>query len=267
MNPSRSISSVGPELAVGDASETGPVARLLRAQGFVVLDGGLATELERQGAALTDALWSAALLVDHPDLIRDTHAHYFRAGADVAITASYQASVAGFATRGLDAPAARILMARSVTLAAEARAQVLAEEPTRDLLVAGSIGPIGAARADGSEYRGDYHVTPTMAADLHGPRVEALVAAGADLLVLETFPRVDEAIWVLDLLPAGSCAVVCVTSRDGSHTGSGEPVGPALEPVAKDPKVAAVGVNCVRPDHVTTLLEHIGAVTDKPLVA
>ena len=67
-----------------------------------VLDGGLATELEARGHDLSDRLWSARLLLSEPDAIEEVHLAYFRAGARVAITASYQASVEGFAAAGLD---------------------------------------------------------------------------------------------------------------------------------------------------------------------
>ena len=68
---------------------------LLARQRVVLLDGGLATELERRGADLDDPLWSARLLLDAPDLIRQVHVDYYAAGADIATTASYQASFEG----------------------------------------------------------------------------------------------------------------------------------------------------------------------------
>lgn len=77
-------------------------AEFLAAQGFVVLDGGLATELERQGADLVDSLWSAKLLLENPELIRRVHESYFAASADVAVSASYQASVSGFTARAVE---------------------------------------------------------------------------------------------------------------------------------------------------------------------
>src|SRR5262245_63571781 len=129
----------------------------LAAQGFLVLDGGLATELERRGADLSDALWSAGQLLSGPDLIRTIHEDYFAAGADVAISASYQASLSGFGSQGITASEGKRLIARSVELALEARdrfwyqAGRFAEQRVKPL-VDGSIGPYGAALADGSEY-------------------------------------------------------------------------------------------------------------------
>ena len=58
----------------------------------VVLDGGLATQLEAQGHKLDSALWSARLLHEDPDAIVQAHLAYFAAGAQVATTASYLVS-------------------------------------------------------------------------------------------------------------------------------------------------------------------------------
>src|SRR5664279_762403 len=72
-------------------------------QRAVVLDGGLASELARRGHDVSSRLWSAGLLADAPHAIGAVHRAVFAAGAEVATTASYQASAEGFAARGLDA--------------------------------------------------------------------------------------------------------------------------------------------------------------------
>ena len=159
-----------------------------------ILDGGLATELEANGHDLADRLWSARLLLTDPDAIEAAHLAYFRSGARVATTASYQASVEGFAAAGLDRDEALRLIALSVELASRARKHHRVESgDDGPLLVAGSVGPYGAMLADGSEYRGDYDPGATALADFHRPRVEALVEAGADLLAFETIPTMREA--------------------------------------------------------------------------
>ncbi len=123
-------------------SQTNPFTALLAAQPFVLLDGAMATELEARGCDLADSLWSAKVLLENPQLIRDVHLDYFRAGAQVAITASYQATPAGFAARGLDEAQSRALIGKSVELARKAREAYLAENPQAGtLLVAGSVGP------------------------------------------------------------------------------------------------------------------------------
>ena len=69
-----------------------------------MLDGGLSTELEARGHDVTSSLWSARLLRDDPAAIVAAHAAFAAAGARVATTASYQATVAGFAARGSTPP-------------------------------------------------------------------------------------------------------------------------------------------------------------------
>jgi len=238
----------------------------------MVLDGGLATELEGRGADLRDPLWSARLLLENPGLIREVHADYYRAGADLATAASYQTSVAGFVRRGVDRREALSLIRTSVTLAREARDifWTLPERPADRLwpLVAGTAGPYGAALADGSEYRGRYGVGRRTLQDFHLPRLEALLEAGADLLAVETIPSPREAEAVLQLLPRWPDARVWVsfTCRDDAHLSEGQPVEDAARVVRGHPQVVAVGVNCVSPAQVDGLLERLGPVTDLPLV-
>ena len=199
-----------------------------------VLDGGLATELEARGHDLSDRLWSARLLLSQPDAIEEVHLAYFRAGARVAITASYQASVEGFAAAGLDRATALDAIRRSVEIAQRARERFREEEAAagRDpgrVLVAGSVGPYGAMLADGSEYRGDYDPGDATLAAYHRRRIDALVAAGADLLAVETIPTVREARVLVRLLDeTGVPAWISYTGRDGATTAAGEPFAEAI---------------------------------------
>src|SRR3954462_1632785 len=98
-------------------SENNPLTPFFEAQGVVILDGALATELERRGADLRDPLWSAKLLLENPALIRQVHYDYFQAGADVATTASYQATIPGLLQRGLNHQQASEVLRLSVKLA------------------------------------------------------------------------------------------------------------------------------------------------------
>eukprot|EP00903_Cladosiphon_okamuranus_P006416 g6280.t1 len=118
-----------------------PFEPFLLENGLVVLDGGLATELETQGADLTGELWSAAILAENPSLIRDTHLAYYRAGADVATTASYQASFEGFLRKGYDRERAKELLLLSVKLAVEARDQFWVEHQRRSTSPATTLRP------------------------------------------------------------------------------------------------------------------------------
>ena len=97
----------------------------LDASEVIVLDGGLATQLEAQGADLSDALWSARLLADAPGPRSSRPTSRTTGPAPrVATTACYQATFEGFAARGIAHDEAAALMRRCVELAAEARAIV-----------------------------------------------------------------------------------------------------------------------------------------------
>ncbi len=252
-------------------SQLDPLGDLLAGGRPVVLDGGLATELEASGADLSDALWSARLLVEDPAAIVRAHLAFFRAGAQVATSASYQATFEGFARRGLDGAEAAALMRRSVELAGEARAIVLAERggpaAQRPLLVAASIGPYGAFLADGSEYRGRYGLSVTALRDFHRARMTALLAAGPDLLAMETVPEIQEGEALVGLLDdLGGAGWLSFTCADGARLRSGAPVDEAFALADGAASVLAVGVNCTAPEFALELVERAATVTDKPIV-
>ena len=180
-----------------------PLAPLFARHGLVVLDGGLATQLEAQGNSLADPLWSARLLLENPGEIVRAHLAFYRAGAAIATTASYQATFEGFAARGIDHAGAIGLLQRSVALASEARAAWRAERAPDDtgrLFVAASIGPYGAFLANGAEYTGRYGRTVAELRAFHRERLEVLVATEADLLACETIPEIEEGLALVELL-------------------------------------------------------------------
>lgn len=231
----------------------------------LVTDGGLATELEARGHDLSDSLWSARLLMDAADEIRAAHLAFFRAGAVIATTASYQASFGGFATRGLARGEAARLMRRSVALAQAARAEVAGDGRTR--WVAASVGPYGAALADGSEYRGQYGLSVAELVHWHRPRLEVLAEAGPDVLALETVPDLDEAEALLTVVRGLGIPAWLTYSIEGERTRAGQPLAAAFA-VARDvPEVVAVGVNCCAPGDVLPAISIAAEVTGKPVIA
>ena len=236
----------------------------------VVLDGGLATELEARGHDLSDRLWSARLLLSDPEAIEAVHVAYFAAGAEVATTASYQATIPGFVAAGLDPDTALGVIRSSVEIARRARDR-FAERMGRaegELLVAGSVGPYGAMLADGSEYRGDYDPGDDALRDFHAPRMEALIDAGADLLAIETIPTMREARVLATLVDElGATAWLSFQCRDEAATAAGEPIAEAIAVAAGAAGIAAVGVNCTAPRFVPDLLAAAADVTERPLVA
>jgi homocysteine S-methyltransferase len=239
----------------------------------ILLDGGFSTQLEAQGVDLSDRLWSARLLVDDPEQIVQAHLAFYRAGARVATTASYQATFEGFAKRGIDRAGAEALLRKSVELAEAARARMTAEDeaagraPARRF-VAASVGPYGAMLADGSEYRGNYGRTIAELADFHRDRLHVLASTDADVLAVETIPEVEEAAAVAGLLPdvPDAAAWVSFSCRDGAHLNSGAPIEEGVAAVDGAPGVVAVGVNCTAPEHLDELVGRIRAATSLPVV-
>ncbi|MEY9947967.1 homocysteine S-methyltransferase [Kitasatospora sp. GAS1066B] len=237
----------------------------------LVLDGGLSNQLAAAGEDLADgALWSARLLADAPEALVAAHRAYYAAGAEVVITASYQASFEGFARRGIGPDAARRLLASSVTLARAAADGVGAEDAAaggRRRWVAASVGPYGAVLADGSEYRGRYGLSVAELERFHRRRIEALVAAEPDVLALETVPDVVEArALVRAVRGLGVPAWLSYTVADG-RTRAGQPLAEAFAVALDAPEVVAVGVNCCAPQEVGPAVRIAARVTGKPVVA
>jgi homocysteine S-methyltransferase len=251
-----------------------PISSILEHKPCVILDGAMATELEARGCDLHDPLWSAKVLLETPDLIREVHADYFAAGADCAITASYQATFQAFAQRGLSMDESADLMRLSVRLACEARddfwnsSQASNSSGRVKPFVAASVGPYGAFLADGSEYRGDYGLSLTDLMDFHRPRMAVLANSGADMLACETIPCLLEAqalLKVLEEFPDMS-AWFSFSAKDGLHTNHGELISDCAT-LLEHPQVAAMGVNCSAPEFVTNLVKHARGATSKPILA
>jgi homocysteine S-methyltransferase len=226
----------------------------------LVLDGGLGTRLEERGADLTSELWSARVLAEEPDRVLDVHRDYFAAGADVAITASYQVTYEGCARAGYGADETTRLLLRSVDVARRAR------DEAGHGWVAASIGPYGAMLADGSEYRGDLGLGVDELRRWHRERIRVLAGADADLIAVETMPSLVEVEAVLaELDGSGASAWMSVTPLDG-RLRSGEPIAEAFARAAEVDEVVAVGVNCCAPGEVLGAIEAAREVTAKPIV-
>ena len=246
-----------------------PIVSLFHYKPFLILDGALATELEAHGYDLSSSLWSAEILIKQPSLIQQVHEDYFRAGADIAITASYQASLPGLASHGIGEKDALELIKQSVVLAKSARAKVSETEPGRVMLVAGSVGPYGAYLADGSEYRGDYETSSESLRVFHEPRIDALLDAGVDVLAFETLPSHQEAMVLRDILRERpeAFAWFSFTLRGAGHISDGTSLKAVLSELDSCEQVVALGCNCVSVDMVAGALAQYSSFTCKPLIA
>ena len=242
-------------------------------QGFILLDGGLATELERRGHDLNDPLWSSRVLIEDPGAILAAHLAYLEAGADCVTTATYQATFQGLAARGIDRRRAGEIMLAAVDLAVSARDRFRAgQSQGRDRprpLVAASIGPYGAFLADGSEYRGDYGIGAAALASFHRPRLHLLAESPTDVLACETLPSLEEA-RVLAALATETDekpAWFSFTCRDEGHLSDGTPIGEVADWAEDTERVSAVGVNCTEAALVPELIGALAAGTCKPVIA
>ena len=224
-----------------------------------VLDGGMATELERRGCDISGPLWSARVLDHSPATIAAVHLDYLRAGADCISTASYQVSALGYRELGLSpavaARRAERALRQSVEIALQARAQY-ARENSRRVWVAASLGPYGAALHNGAEYHGRYAIGFDDLVTFHAERLAVLVEANVDLLALETIPALEEAQAILRALESfpALTAWMSFTCRDAGHVAHGEPLRACVEVLAGAQQIAAVGINCTTPHLIAPLI-------------
>jgi homocysteine S-methyltransferase len=247
---------------------------LLARERFVILDGGLATELEARGCDLDDPLWSAKVLLEDSArpgrrgvLLREVHRAWLDAGAEILATATYQATLPGLLARGLDETRARALLREGIALAREVTLGT-------EALVAASIGSYGAYLADGSEFRGDYALEAPALIEFHRERLLELCAAEPDLLAFETIPAAAEAIAIAELLATipGPRAWVSFSLRPDvqgePRISDGTPLREAVAPLLGHPRVAAIGVNCLAPTAVLPAIETLARVAPGlPIVA
>ncbi|GLT36359.1 hypothetical protein SLA2020_107430 [Shorea laevis] len=253
--------------------------------GVAVIDGGLATELERHGADLNNPLWSAKCLLTSPHLLRSVHLDYLEAGADIVITASYQATIQGFEAKGFSREESEAMLRKSVEIAREAR-DIYTENcsksscegaedgkilKNRPILVAASMGSYGAYLADGSEYSGNYGeaITVEVLKDFHRRRIQVLAESGADLIAFETVPNKIEAQAYTELLEEEDIKIPAwfsFNSKDGVNVVSGDSLLDCASIVESCKKVVAVGINCTPPRFIQRLILAIKKVTAKPIV-
>jgi len=233
-----------------------------------VLDGGMASELEFLGADISGPLWSAHVLEDAPERVVAVHRAYLEAGADVLLTASYQVSRKGYAEFGLAPLRADAALLRSVELACQARA----EFPEREVLVAASLGPYGAALHNGAEYHGDYGCTFAELVTFHRERIAVLAESDADLLAFETLPSLEEAKAIGEALQPWPelAAWFCFNCPEAQavhlQVAHGEALRDCAALVASFAQTVAVGINCTQPKWLPGLIPELRAASDKPIV-
>lgn len=162
---------------------TNPIDRLqarIVAGQTVIMDGGTGTEIARRGVTIHPSLsWSANANITFPDLVRDIHQDYIRAGAQIIITNTFSTSRVTLAIDGLSGQTEEINQ-QSVRLAMDARTLCDAEET---VVIAGSISAF--------EPKAHPEIMPPYEEALadYREQVKILAGAGVDLIVLEMFTR------------------------------------------------------------------------------
>jgi homocysteine S-methyltransferase len=239
--------------------------------GLHVLDGGMATELERRGLDLSGPLWSAHVLESSPEAIAAVHRDYLEAGADCLLTASYQVSVEGFRQLGLDprdaANAAARALRSSVAIAEKVRSDYQAGS-SRRIWIAASLGAYGAMLHNGAEYHGNYDCSFEELVGFHNRRIAVLAGTNADFLAFESIPSLEEARAILAALQPypDLPAYISFTCRDGTHVSHGETLQECAELFDKQPQIIGIGVNCTRPELIGSLTSQLAQVTSKPII-
>lgn len=244
---------------------------LLKSPGQLVIDGSMSTALEHMGVELNHRLWTAKALIDCPEKVKQVHKNYFKAGADCGITCSYQATIPGLMSIGCTETEAEHEISGSVRLLLEAREEWWAEEGRSlgrawPLCLAG-IGPYGAYLADGSEYRGNYGVSPQALREFHTRRMRLLWEAGADLLLIETQPSLEEVLIEADIAEGLQAEYwISFSCRDETHINDGTPIAVCAEKLSKGhPRLRMIGVNCTKPAHIAGLIGELRRHTALPI--
>ena len=242
-------------------------------RGVRVIDGGLASELEYLGARIDGPLWSAHVLEDEPEKVLAVHRAYI-AAVPSALPHAATRFRAWAMRRWVWRPSAPMprCCARWCWHARQQRSF-----PGASVLVAGSLGPYGAALHNGAEYHGNYDCSYDDLVRFHRERIEVFARAtgpqAPDLLAFETFPSLEEVRAVGEAMASSAQfqgpqlqAWFSFSCRDETHVSHGEPVADCAALVAVLPQTVAIGVNCVPPKWIPSLIGELRKGSDLPIM-
>lgn len=224
----------------------------------VLLDGATGTELERRGARMSAPLWSAHALLESPEVVTQVHLDYLRAGAQVITSNTFRTHARNLAAAGLHHRAAE-LTRRAVDLARAAREQHTREDPRAAATrIAGAISPLADCfRPEDSP--------GTSAGPEHRAIAIQLAEAGCDILLAETFGRVDEARAAVAAAQGLDRPVwLSVVTRADGRLLAGEAFMDLLAALA-DLELQALLINCTDLQHLEAALPALLA-TDRDLM-
>ena len=201
------------------------------AQGPLLADGGTGTLLFSRGVPQRACL--DELVETRPDLIGAIHREYLEAGADIIETATFGANRSRLAGFGLADRAAR-LNRRGAQLAREAR-----DVAGRNVLVAGSIGPLGGPTRDLASH------DAAAVRSAFREQVDGLLEGGVDLFVLETFSDLGHLLHAVGEARAAADLPIVAEMTFGEELIAADGTTPEVALAALlAADVDAVGVNC-----------------------
>ncbi|EEJ72113.1 homocysteine S-methyltransferase [Lactobacillus ultunensis] len=231
----------------------------------LILDGAMSTALEKQGIDTNNDLWTAIALEKDLDKV---HMDYFKAGAQMTITDTYQANVQAFKKHGYTEEQAEDMIAKAVEIAKQARDDYEKKTGIHNF-VAASVGSYGAYLARGDEFRGDYKLTSKQYLNFHLPRLKVLLKNKPDCLAIETQPKLEEVVAILDWLKANSPQIpvyVSFTLHDTTKISDGTPLKQAMQKLNEYNQVFAVGANCFKPFLATAAIDKMKEFTKKAII-
>lgn len=234
----------------------------------LVLDGAMSTALEKQGIDTNNDLWTAIALEKDLDKVYKVHMDYFKAGAQMTISNTYQANVQAFKKHGYTEKQAKQMIAKAVKVAQKARDDYEQKTGIHNF-VAASVGPFCAYLARGDEFRGDYQLTNKQYLDFHLPRLKVLLENKPDCLAIETQPKLEEAVAILDWIKVNAPKIhvyVSFTLHDATKISDGTPLKQVMQKLNEYKQVFAVGANCFKPFLATAAINKMQEFTKKPII-
>jgi len=150
------------------------IATRLADNEVIIIDGAMGTEMQLRGVPMSFEVWSAAALLSHPQLVRDIHVDYIRAGAEIQIAATYNTAPHVINPSSLDTTSQELTTAAFRLV----REGIHVAEPTHPVWIAGSISTT-------VESRRKEMLDVQMLRDSYTEHAENLAEQGCDLLMLE----------------------------------------------------------------------------------
>ena len=232
------------------------IADRLNEDRTLLLDGAMGTELYRRGIQTRLPSWSASALVESPQMVREIHEDYIRAGSEIITTNTFRTSTRALSKTGWSSRA-KELTDLAVALAREARDRV-ADNP---VWIAGSVAPLEDC------YEPDLTPDSETAFQEHSEMIGWLVDAGVDLILIETMNTIREA-------DAAACAAtgygvpffVSWTCGPDGNILNGESLVNGIRKLDLH-KPAAFLVNCTPAKHIIPALHQMVGISDVPVGA